>query len=455
MTKEEYLIFGPDSAEDDKFLHAHFIETGSFRKVKNRQKLIVVGRKGSGKSAIFHHLKPSNHKERYVKLQPNKYSIEIFQRYAREYGKSNFSGLTGFSGAWKFVLLYELGQSLLNLNQNSSDIVESSTSVLKIWAEQNVKFSDVQKFASNRLDSLKENLIPMDGYDIQFDLIKEHLKENVVHILIDDLDNVWQNSAICAEYLYGLISCIRDLVRENNLYVTLFIREDMFTTIQKNFHQIDNIRQLIEHIGWDPTLLRLMVGKRIQNYLKIQGSDYLNYWSKVFPSDVNGYDSYKYMVERTQLRPRELLQFCAVAWDASKSGKRNRVHPIDVITSERIYSTWKYNDLCSEYGSRYTSLSTLFDLFSGQETIFSKETVFEKIKFTIDNNLIGRFFKDDDSPITNIEVLKFLYECGFLRARVIENGRPRFKASSTAPNFNLMTVVEFDLHPAYRRSLNG
>jgi hypothetical protein len=453
--KSDYQLFGPDSAEEDKYLNQHFIETGTYRLVKNKQRLIVVGRKGSGKSAIFKSLN-NGYDELYVKLGPNKYSLDFFQDFIKNYGNSNLSSVTAFTAAWKYVFLDEISKQIRNNTLSSNtNVVQDSLGLLKSWARDNIKLDNIQEFAIKDINDLDLKIIPGINGDIDIESIRNVKKNKKIHVLIDDLDNVWQNSKYSTDYLYGLISASRDLAREDNMFVTIFIREDMFTTIQRNFHQIDNIRQSIENIDWNPKLLKHMIAKRIQNYFELKPSFEGDYWNFLFPINVKNYNSFSYMVERTQLRPRELLQFCSTSWNTAETFKKVKVGENDILQAEVTYSRWKLNDLCSEYGSRYKNLELLFNLFAKSQIFYPKSEVNDLIEQAIKNNYIKRFFKDDDMPLTEPEILYFLYECGFIRARVIENGKRKFKCSNTAPNLNLNVIDNFDIHPAYRNSLIG
>lgn len=46
------INWGDDSAEKDPHLLHYFIQSPAFQRLKNKQKNIVLGRKGSGKSAV-------------------------------------------------------------------------------------------------------------------------------------------------------------------------------------------------------------------------------------------------------------------------------------------------------------------------------------------------------------------------------------------------------------------
>ncbi|NKE04719.1 P-loop ATPase, Sll1717 family [Mesobacillus selenatarsenatis] len=452
------LLFGADSAEDDENLEHYFIPTGMFRAVKNQEKLIIVGRKGSGKSAIFHSLF-NDEGIFYIKIRPNKYSMDIFREFTNKYQSALVNGRLGFSSAWKYAILAEtsrqLKNSLVKDKKNDTPIVQESVNVLETWVQNNINLSALENFISSPIQEMNSSHIPGLDKDIDVNFINKVLEKNKIHILIDDLDNVWESSTLCSNYIFGLISCARELIQQHNIYVTIFIREDIFSSIETNFHEIDNIRQLIEPITWNPKLLRHMLARRIQRYFDLDSSYPNDYWYYVFPEKVGIKDSYKYMVERTQLRPREMVQFCGKSWDISQNYKKQKVDQKDIIQAEDIYSEWKLKDLCSEFSTRYLHLEHLFNAFSGHETVISKEFVENIIKDILDEELISRTYPDDNKPITKMELINFLYESGFIRARIKEDDRWKFRAASSHPRLNLRLVERFDIHPAYRKALFG
>lgn len=452
------LLFGADSAEDDENLQEYFVQTGMYRAVKNQEKLIIVGRKGSGKSAIFHSLNDDKD-VLYIKIRPSKYSMDIFKKFTMTHQTSLINGRLGFSSAWKIAILSEvsrqLNKSLGSDKKIETPVVQESVDVLEKWVKSNVNLSTLESFISSPINSMESEDIPSNIGNINLKLINDALINKKVHILIDDLDNIWESSNLCTSYIYGLISCARELIQQKNFFVTIFIREDIFSTIETSFHEIDNIRQLIEPITWNPNLLRHMIAKRIQRYFKLDSSFPKDFWYYVFPEKVGNYDSFNYMVERTQLRPREMVQFCGKSWNISQTFKKEKVDQRDIIQAEGIYSEWKLKDLCSEYSSRYLQLENLFNGFSGHELYPSKEFVENIIKDIINENLITRTFLDENKPLTKMELINFLYESGFLRARIREQNRWKFRASSSHPRLNLRLVDNFDIHPAYRKALFG
>ena len=51
--KLSYITWGDDSAEKDSYLLDYFVTSDAFRRIAARSKNLVIGRKGSGKSALL------------------------------------------------------------------------------------------------------------------------------------------------------------------------------------------------------------------------------------------------------------------------------------------------------------------------------------------------------------------------------------------------------------------
>lgn len=456
--EERNLLFGTDSAESDTELKRYFIETGTYRAVENKEKIIVVGRKGSGKSAIFNCLTSGD--TIYIKLSPNKYALDYFHKFMSNKENADFCNLTSFTGLWKYLILKEITRQLKEGTDNNlmtcTNIGQESVSILDSWIKSNVNINTIEEFVSNTNNSNKL----LESEEIDLKLINSILIDKPIHVLVDDLDFVWENNIWSLNYIQGLIECAYDLCNTytKKIFATLFIREDIFSILETKFHRIDNIRNQIETITWFPKLLRQMIARRIQRYYELTPIKYnRDYWYYSMPDTVNEIDSFKYMIERTQLRPRELIQFCTKAYEISTRYKKNRIESKDVNEAEAIYSEWKLKDLCSEYITQYEGLMSLFRGFSVGKFLLSKQEIVEIIEEKISGEEIIKVANGKPQKLQKTELLQFLYDCGFIRARIIDPSTRKkiYRSSSTYKNLNLSTVDYFDIHPAYRRAILG
>lgn len=77
------IDLGKDEAEQDQRLHEYFLKTASYRNALTGQKTIIVGRKGSGKSAIFSLLQSEleNSGNLVIPITPDQYSWSTLRDY--------------------------------------------------------------------------------------------------------------------------------------------------------------------------------------------------------------------------------------------------------------------------------------------------------------------------------------------------------------------------------------
>ena len=122
------LDLGAPAAERDikKGLAAYFIESDDFNRVQRGEKLVVVGNRGVGKSAIFQVLAQ---RERAVgtfviELAPEDYSYELLSRsMVPEHGGS-WAKLGAYAVAWKYLIYVLVMQELakdLGINNVSDE----------------------------------------------------------------------------------------------------------------------------------------------------------------------------------------------------------------------------------------------------------------------------------------------------------------------------------------------
>ena len=68
------LDLGPLDADDDSNIEKYFVEFGEYQNLENKNKFVMVGVKGTGKSAVRKYL---SHK----KFEENKYVVELDDSY--------------------------------------------------------------------------------------------------------------------------------------------------------------------------------------------------------------------------------------------------------------------------------------------------------------------------------------------------------------------------------------
>ena len=464
-------IFGADAAEDDPNLASYFLKTSTWHKVLSGHTMLVLGRKGSGKSAIFRMLSEERLKDTVViSVTPRLFALDILNAFKEKYPDSPFNQEIAYTTAWRYSLMLELLLSIENttgqfkfggeagvhewLRKNvefDADIISRTVAFLEKWTIDKVSITQLSAALSS--NGRRKELV---GHEIDQTIpnVKQSLKNRKYIIAIDNLDEGWSNKEDARAYLAGLILAAKELSRLSNLNVVIFMRTDMFRILETAYQHMDKFRQSIEYIEWNPTSLARLVSLRIQKYFNIKNERNDDTWKRLFPARMeNNFLTYKHIVERTFLRPREIIQFCRLIIENAVKFKKENADTRDVRSAEIQYSDWKLNDLSGEYSAYYKNIDKLLECFRRNSPYLSCKELQSETEQAIK---VSNFHSidNDSSKIGVNKVITLLYQMGFIRARFRNpQGKWRYMSSANEPNLICANVDHWDLHPAFRRKL--
>lgn len=464
-------LFGADAAEDDPNLSSYFLKTSTWHKVLSGHTMLVLGRKGSGKSAIFRMLSEEKQKNTVViPVTPRLFALDILNDFKNKYPDSPFNQEIAYTTAWRYSLMLELLLSIENTTgqfkfggeagvhewlrkhvEFDADIISRTVAFLEKWTVDKVSIAQLSATLSN--DQRRKQLV---GHEIDQTIpnVEQSLKNKKYILAIDNLDEGWSNKEDARTYLAGLIMAAKELNRLNNLNVVIFMRTDMFRVLETAYQHMDKFRQSIEYIEWNPTSLARLVSLRIQKYFNIRNEKNDATWNRLFPEKMeNGFLTYKHITERTFLRPREIIQFCRLIIDNVVKFKKSKADTRDVRAAEIQYSDWKLNDLSGEYSAYYKNIDKLLESFRRKSPYLTCDELENETQQAVK---ASDFHSIDDDPekIKTDKVITLLYQMGFIRARFRNrHGKWRYISSASEPNLICSNVDDWDLHPAFRRKL--
>lgn len=465
------IAWGDDSAERDKDLISYFIRTDNFGRLLNKSKSIVVGRKGSGKSALRKKL------ELEYSAENNTYVVNISPKYSSIRNILNEKSLTEDFGEEIFFQHSWLRQMLLDslclighsakgkyateslefartiskeLNRTSKDIVENISDILNRLKVKAGKLGDL----GLQLEKELRNVADVDA-------LEHHISElsksgaNFI-ILVDDLDLGWDNSPLSNNLLLGLLSATSYLKSlSENIHVLIFLREDVYLILMEKTQHSDKYRN-IERIRWEKEGLISLIEERIKfNFINAGEEPGDRLFGKVFPLTIGTHNTDNWLVERTLSRPRELIQISRFYTEALTGETPN-----DEIlkTCESAYSSWKLDDLCTEYSNQYPGLSSVFAYwktkFFRNKYHLKNSDVHEMIFQIFDEVVLNQKWFNDLALNADFDgFLTILYEIGFIGDFVLggEGGSKTFYSYSDRhePRFE-----EIQIHPCFRKAVN-
>jgi hypothetical protein len=463
------INWGDDSAEKDPNLLRYFISQDAVERLCRKQKSIVIGRKGAGKSAARKKLGEvfsSQQNHHVLNLAPNYQSIKTVlndKDLATGMGEEILFTHTWLRQIYLDCLCvvghgergklstdsFEFAREVANQqNRTSKDLVENIADVI---TRIKGRVADLGEFGINIERELR-NVADVDSLEHHF---LEICKTRDFVVLIDDLDLGWNNSNTANNLILGLLTAANYVTsKANNIFVCIFLREDVYSILITKTQHSDKYRN-IERLRWEKEDLIKLLGERINFNRSQTGEQQLeNPFLSVFPATVGTSNTDNWLIERTLGRPRELLQ---LSRDYSERCKTEIPDAEALKAAETGYSEWKLDDLCTEYSNQYPGL---VDVFSCWKSKFYRykyhlkcseleqmiRDIFSEV--AIDHPWFAGFAESDDVR----GLMKILYDIGFIGDFVL-GGDGGSKTVYSYQGNHQPRFEEVDIHPCFRKAV--
>lgn len=200
------------------------------------------------------------------------------------------------------------------------------------------------------------------------------LHQSRYYIVIDKLDEKWVGNSIRYRLIKSLIETVKDLNRLNNIKPIATLRYDLigrvFDITKDSGFQEEKFNSLYINIRWTNAELMSLIDRRI-NYLfqsKYSKRTQLTL-DQVFPAYVDSEPIGDYLISRTLMRPRDLIDFVNTCIK-SASHERGYVTESAIKEAETIYSRGRLDSLNYEWGVDYPALKDWARLLYKQPSIF-------------------------------------------------------------------------------------
>ena len=413
----EIETFGGIDADTDTLLDECFEDHEAYIQAKDHKRFLILGKKGSGKTAIFRKF-----------ISTRAYNFFSFGHTFTDYpwhhhDKQAATGVPEeerYVHSWRYLSLLSIAKILLNQDQSQP------------WSEET--FEDISKLEKFVIDSygtrdpdVTEIFSPAktlrfkSSFEIPLSLIKVSIEAGSVPIdhlptIIQEVNRSLTNAILAAlnpdfDYyvcfdqldlgftpsdtkyknrLIGLILAARDLnirAREagKKLSVLVFLRDDIYQVLR--FEDKNKITEAFAtRIEWDTErttrTLKDLMQKRFSTVLGIDEDDA---WEQLFDEgeQMPGRQSkYQHMLDRTFLRPRDMIKFCNEVLDAYKAlpeEERGAHFSNRVINAARLeYSHYFLSELDDEIFKHMENYETYIEVLKLLESLQFKKEDFAK-----------------------------------------------------------------------------
>jgi hypothetical protein len=368
------ISLGDPMAENEfETLADYYVPTDPYQRALRGEVNLVVGRKGTGKTALFSQVrnaKRDNKANIVVDLKPEGYQLvrlkeeilDVLSEGSRQHLVTIF---------WEYVLYLEICYKILEkdrerhkfdhtIRQKYQDLAKAYAGDGGIlegdFSERLLILSEsvIQAFKAVSATLHKGRLSVGDVSNIVYrhDIraIRDIVADYIAHkdstwILFDNLDKGWPSHGLQPIDI-TILRCLVDAARKIQREMTkreipftsiVFIRNDVFELLMQQ--SADFGKEMRVSLDWsDADLLRDMIARRIRAADPELKGEFEAVWTTLVVSHCHGEDSFFFLLERSLMRPRNLIKLIMHCRGAAVNLGHNRIAEGDIKKGLMIYS---------------------------------------------------------------------------------------------------------------------
>lgn len=430
--KRNLSIGDLDAETDNEFLDTCFIDKGYLEDlldVKNPRS-IIVGRTGAGKSSLLY--KVSTSIDNYKKIDPNDISVKFLEHsdIIQFMDKLGVNLDLFYKMLWRHILIIELVRLRYKIKNeeendnffrglverfNRDEIKQKAIKYFRDWGDKfwldtdeqlkqitrkledetkanlGVKYasldislngasklSDEQKTEITQRASQVVSSLQIKQLNEMLDMLAEYsFKDPQKHyyLLIDQLDEDWADTNTRCKFIRALIEEVKGFRKISNVKILVALRKDLidlvFDKTRGAGFQEEKYESYILQIQWSSSELIDLVEKRVrETYKRVYTKDQVTI-SDIFPEArrvAHGKTPMEYILDRTLLRPRDILQFVNETFKVGVD--KDKITWTLIHEAETAYSEKRLRSLKEEWGETYPSFEDTIEILRGRKSTF-------------------------------------------------------------------------------------
>jgi energy-coupling factor transporter ATP-binding protein EcfA2 len=434
---------GGEEAEDDGLLESGFYESGFYHAVANTgdSRAFIIGRTGSGKSALLHHL-ATELPDHVIRIDPENLSLPYITNLSvvRNLASLEINFDPFFIALWKHVLLVEIIRHRYKIT--TSDVGNNFIAGLierirkdaskklaldyfndyegKFWCETDQRIKDIITKFEERIDSeaqaslgvahlanlkggigsviasstevraeqiarfqLIVNETQLPRLNKMIDVLGDDILEspqNFTYVIIDDLDRDWVDETVSNDLIRCLFRAVRDLRRVRNLKIIVALRTNIFEELDfgsRKGGQEEKYRSGTLTVRWNRNELTELLNNRALAAAE-QGSLQLSSIDDLVPHANNTRgNALDHILDRTLMRPRDAIAYLNECF-VMASGKPRLTWDI-IHAAEKPYSNKRLLALRDEWKPTYPGIDKVFDVFRQVEVPMTRKELTQRL----------------------------------------------------------------------------
>lgn len=471
------------SAETDTELQEYFLQTPEVTKITDSKNWLLLGRKGTGKTAIYKYLETADSHEindfNVISLNFKDYPWPAHKLY-----KESLAGeLSAYQKSWRFLFFVKLLSRLIEIEESkaksiSRELKWAKKYIDKIFGNPDPSLMEVLFSKLARIKKLKGPGADLEDIDfnvgeVSFDDIagnkelQASLRSNAFTLLtyfeavfinnvgnvkfmiiLDQLDENWLSGEIeeYSKVLINLINVCRNVSIDpklnSNIKIVPFLRTDIFDTLRFNDkNKLFQDSSIV--ISWDNDSLDKMFFERVKKYKptnvvietdKKSGSLFEAAFVR------QGTPPFKFLTRRSFFRPRDVIVYFNKIRSVHKPNKSGLYTTSELYEAATEASTSVYNEIIDEWSNQFSGIERLLSVLQIiQVETFNFAEFQNKYRIEFSTATEGDIRKD----------LTFLFNNSIIG----QKKQGRWEYLSSLPNLKMNIEKDFRIHQSLKYRL--
>ena len=461
------LSFGVDVAERDVDLLEYFITTQAFNRANNGTASVIIGPKGSGKTAILKAVQSKHGERNTIEITPEVFATSMLRQVLEDH-QDLWQEDQAFVSTWIFTILVEVFK---RFSENPRGVPSNTLKKMRLFLHDNAQYKDLDLFT--RFIGYLRQIEGIKLGSLELTVKTKRLQElyalaplyeivpglrgagGEIFILLDELDQGWDNTPHANQFIASLLkAAIKIQSLGLNARVITFIRSEIFELIKDKLDQLDKLRSSIEIIKWSDGELASLLLKRLahsSSFTLTKTNHEIEIVNALFDGTFSGMKGFQYVLSRTSLRPREVLQFVTHTHRLAVESDSPLITRDVLYKAEEDFSRWKIEHICSEYTHIYPELKDFLWTFRSEGPVMSEIDILA---------VIDRYVAQADklpswANIAKQGLLQLLYDIEFIgvpRPRAAQNRSgiaAQYEFAYERRSANVRFADYFLIHPAF------
>ncbi|MBN3768332.1 P-loop ATPase, Sll1717 family [Burkholderia sp. Se-20378] len=463
-------ILGDVRAENDRqMLDQAFFEWQDYKILfEADDRFVVVGRRGTGKSALTYRLQKEWREKKYfvVVVAPDEEDVFGLRSVASRFGTTVTRVRAAIKTAWRFAMAMEIALQLhsyyktkkaindsnvllpmLKWEKSGANIISRLRATLRACLQPDESMDDAVSELASRLD--------VNAVVTEVDGVLARMNRKVM-VIVDRLDEGYESDDIGIGIVDGIIYGADDLRNKTeNIKSVLFLRDNIFRAIQMADQDFTrNIEGSVLRLHWDTQELFYLVCKRLRAAFGLTIESDIKLWNSITSNELHGREGFRVCLNLTLYRPRDLISLLNTAFHNARKQDRQVLIPEDLQASATHISSIRYDDLRKEYSSVFPGIGDVTKAvgFMGpkltlQEGIGALDALAASDDLNRDTDLHMKILGGSE------EVLKTLYGIGFVGVEDDSSGNYLFSHDGKKPERLFDPNAKLLVHPCYWNAL--